>query len=974
MKHFQLPAILAAVAVAWAWCLPVTPAYGQDDFEDRIAAEQEEGVELLARGPVHEAFAEPIVDNPEGTLIISLQPPEAIDEVPPEYKPEGDNVIWIPGYWAWEDERKDFIWISGIWRNIPPGQRWVPGYWTEVSEGYQWVPGFWMTEEEEEIVYYPTPPESLEEGPTVEAPDESHFWVPGVWTYETDWRWRPGYWAEYQPDWVWVPARWVWSPNGCVYLTGYWDYQPTYRGNLFAPVYFSQPVYQTVGYRYTPWYALRTSNLFVHFWVRPNYRHYYFGNFYDPIYANRYGFRSWTNWSHGHRHWDPILTYNRVRYQREGIDYVQRIDRWHNYFATNERYRPAVTVRQQINLVNNINIQDNDVINRINIGSPLRELARSENLAVRLTRVEDRQREVFAERASQIRDIHRARLQEERRDSRERLADVREGNRERGPTGRTKIPRVEVADLTGARDAATRARVPDRLDPARGATDRARDAVGRARDTADRARDTAERTRDAATETARDAAGRARDAATDRTRDALDRTRDTAADRARDAAGRARDSATDAARDAAGRARDTAAERARDTVDRTRDTAADRARDTADRARDTATDRARDAASRARDVTDRTGDPLDRTGRGAAAERALEGTPGRTAADRALDRTPGRSAADRALDAGPGRTAAERALDRTPGRTAAERALDAGPGRTAADRAAAARDSALERAGIDRGALDRGPRTGAGADRTPTPGLGAGQDRPGRSGALDLNRPSTERARVDDSRGVIPRSRPGASLEDGAPARPGRGLDELRGGGSLRGTTGGDMRGAAVRPGSRSPTEGLRDLDRGRSAFGGSINDAPGSTVRSRTPSPYRGENDRPGGLDGLGAAAARREALRPSAGGAEVRGTAPGIGPGFDRSPSTARPAGRRAPTGLDLDRVRGADRAGGRDIPAERPSGLGVGNALNTPDVGGPGRGSAGPSRRLDRPTSDGPGAGGPDDRARGRGARDR
>jgi hypothetical protein len=121
MKRFQLPATLAALAVAWAWCLPVIPAYGQDDFEDRIAAEQEEGVELLARGPVHEAFAEPIVDNPEGTLIISLQPPEAIDEVPPEYKPEGDNVIWIPGYWAWEDERKDFIWISGIWRNIPPG-------------------------------------------------------------------------------------------------------------------------------------------------------------------------------------------------------------------------------------------------------------------------------------------------------------------------------------------------------------------------------------------------------------------------------------------------------------------------------------------------------------------------------------------------------------------------------------------------------------------------------------------------------------------------------------------------------------------------------------------------------------------------------------------------------------------------------------------------------------------------------------
>ena len=161
MKRLMLPAMLASLAMAWAWCLPGSSVLGQDDLAGAVAGEEQEGVELLARGPVHEAFAEPVVENPSETLTISVRPPDPIDEVPPEYKPEGDNVIWVPGYWAWEDDREDFIWISGIWRNIPPGQRWVPGYWAEIGDGFQWVPGFWMTEEEQEIVYYPTPPESL---------------------------------------------------------------------------------------------------------------------------------------------------------------------------------------------------------------------------------------------------------------------------------------------------------------------------------------------------------------------------------------------------------------------------------------------------------------------------------------------------------------------------------------------------------------------------------------------------------------------------------------------------------------------------------------------------------------------------------------------------------------------------------------------------------------------------------------------
>src|SRR5207248_1484844 len=81
--------------------------------------------------------------KPEASPVVPKEPPEPIDELPPDQKPEGDNVQWIPGYWAWDDQASDFLWISGFWRDVPPGRRWVPGTWQKVEGGWQWVAGFW---------------------------------------------------------------------------------------------------------------------------------------------------------------------------------------------------------------------------------------------------------------------------------------------------------------------------------------------------------------------------------------------------------------------------------------------------------------------------------------------------------------------------------------------------------------------------------------------------------------------------------------------------------------------------------------------------------------------------------------------------------------------------------------------------------------------------------------------------------------
>ena len=50
--------------------------------------------------------------------------------MPPDERPEGD-VVWIGGYYAWDDDRGDYMWVSGCWRTKPAGKEWVPGYFRE---------------------------------------------------------------------------------------------------------------------------------------------------------------------------------------------------------------------------------------------------------------------------------------------------------------------------------------------------------------------------------------------------------------------------------------------------------------------------------------------------------------------------------------------------------------------------------------------------------------------------------------------------------------------------------------------------------------------------------------------------------------------------------------------------------------------------------------------------------------------------
>jgi hypothetical protein len=291
----------------------------------RTQAGVEEEVQVLTRGPVHEAFAETISFDPEPGIIVPNRPPEAIEEIPPEQRPEGDNVAWIPGYSAWDDEREDFLWVSGIWRDLPPGRQWMPGYWMEVDTGAQWISGYWADATQTEIQYLPEPPATVEVGPNIAAPSQDHNWLPGCWIWQQNrYAWRPGYWAPMQPDWDWVPAHYVWSPRGYVFVDGYYDHSVVRRGVLFAPVYLNAGIYSRRGYSWSPSTVIDLGLFTAHLFSRPRYNHYYFGDYYAANY-NDAGYYPWYSYGSSGYGYDPF--YARQRWDnRQDRDWHSRIE------------------------------------------------------------------------------------------------------------------------------------------------------------------------------------------------------------------------------------------------------------------------------------------------------------------------------------------------------------------------------------------------------------------------------------------------------------------------------------------------------------------------------------------------------------------------------------------------------------------------------------------------------------------------
>ncbi|HET6573246.1 MAG TPA: hypothetical protein VFG68_06570 [Fimbriiglobus sp.] len=417
MRLRSLPlTIPVAVLVATLVALP-TPTAAQQPMPP---GQPDDGYEVLARGPVHEAYAA-TAEFPVAGPVVAKQPPAPIEELPPAEKPAGENVQWIPGYWSWDEERTDFIWVSGFWREPPPGRVWVPGDWHEVQGGWQWVQGFWQgttTDQpgapQAQLEYLPPPPEPLNAA-VVPAPSPSYFFVPGCWVWRDHYVWRPGFWMELRPGWVWVPAHYKWTPIGYVFVPGYWDYELVRRGVLFAPVAFTQVVIARPAFVYTPTYVVSYRSMFTSLFVRRGWGSYFFGDYFGRGSIAR-GYIPWAapalalNANLGRRAaYDPLWAYYQTAYRGQP-QWTQSVT---NVFAgryRGEYPRPPHTLRQQAAVVNAIASRadaNKSVVSNVTMVAPISRIQSvvPANAKIELTKVRDQERVREQQLAKEFRQL-----------------------------------------------------------------------------------------------------------------------------------------------------------------------------------------------------------------------------------------------------------------------------------------------------------------------------------------------------------------------------------------------------------------------------------------------------------------------------------------------------------------------------------------------------------------------------------------
>jgi hypothetical protein len=358
-----------------------------------------EEIEVLTRGPIHEAFAQPVTfDEGEG-VIIPRRPPSPILENVPYDKPQGDHIVWIPGYWSWDEDRNDFIWVSGCWRAVPPNASWVPGYWAQSRQGYQWIAGFWTTADAEEIVYLPAPPATLEEGPFGRADSTDSVWIPGSWVrYKGRYAWRSGFWERARPDWVWVPAQYIYTPRGYIHVKGYWDYSFDRRGVAFLPIYCPPSRYGRANFRYSPEIAIDLNGLMLNLFVSRDRRHYYFGDYYGDN-DFREGYRPWYKAQDHRRGYDPIFVHEQWRH-RNDRQWVDRQRTEYDRRRTNKDMRPARTYKDMRTRDARLSEKDR---RRTQFARPMKDVVAEKKTPFRYERLDKKRRKETSDRERDVR-------------------------------------------------------------------------------------------------------------------------------------------------------------------------------------------------------------------------------------------------------------------------------------------------------------------------------------------------------------------------------------------------------------------------------------------------------------------------------------------------------------------------------------------------------------------------------------------
>jgi len=368
------------------------------------------GYQVLLAGPVHEALLmrTELTHGSLEPVLVPQAPPEAIEEQPAStgdansetFVPKfaGKDVQWISGYWFWLDAAHRYVWVSGLYRAVPPGREWIAGSWMESRGGYRWRSGYWAEASQGQLANQPhnlsaTPPPALRvDSPTLPPPTANSFWIRGYWqlvhtgadsapvdrappTSEATYTWQPGYWATHSPQWIWQPAHIAETEAGFLFVSGYWDFEPHFRGQAFACVVLDQTQASPISYQ--PRYPLsRPAATLLHLFVKEGQRHYFYGDYYHQRQLE-HGYQAWYELGQSTlaaSESSPLLSFYRWRYALAGIDLVASLQRFADHFRAGPSIRPAAQIADAPKLVEReglagqVNADSFDAIVRGNVG------------------------------------------------------------------------------------------------------------------------------------------------------------------------------------------------------------------------------------------------------------------------------------------------------------------------------------------------------------------------------------------------------------------------------------------------------------------------------------------------------------------------------------------------------------------------------------------------------------------------------
>jgi hypothetical protein len=84
----------------------------------------------------------PAISHAQISISVGFAPPEMPSYEQP-YCPE-PNMMWMPGYWAYDQDQGDYYWVPGSWVEAPyQGALWTPPYWGWYGGQYRFHRGYW---------------------------------------------------------------------------------------------------------------------------------------------------------------------------------------------------------------------------------------------------------------------------------------------------------------------------------------------------------------------------------------------------------------------------------------------------------------------------------------------------------------------------------------------------------------------------------------------------------------------------------------------------------------------------------------------------------------------------------------------------------------------------------------------------------------------------------------------------------------